>query len=291
MSNTIYMTDLFERQKKVKASAITAGVAGLLLLLAIMIKWSLPTAPPPVAEEVIEINLGSGDEGFGSDQPQLPGDPAPAQQVAYTPPQPVQSPSAVEDAKDVETDDRPSDAPVITKPTNPKPNATRIDNENKVVKTAPAKTEPVAAAPAPPKPKAVLGRTVGGTGNGGNGAETYQKGGNEGIAGGTGDQGRPGGSPTGRDYSGTPKNFGVKVLNIPSQSFEDDFNENAKIAMDITTDANGKVISASYQPRGSTTNNRNLIDIARRRAYELKNIGTGDGPAKGTVIFNFKVRS
>ena len=31
--------------------------------------------------------------------------------------------------------------------------------------------------------------------------------------------------------------------------------------------------------------------IARRRAFELKNIGAGDGPQKGTVIFNFKVRS
>lgn len=287
MSQSLYLhADLFDREKKIKAAVITSGVAGALLLLAIFLKWSLPTLPQPVVDEGIEINLGSGDEGFGSDQPQLPGDPAPAQQVAYTPPQPVQAQE--EDARDVETDDRVSDAPVIRKPVNPRPNATQIDNENKTVKATPA-AQPVAATPAPPRPKAVLGRTVGGSGNGGNGAETYQRGGNEGVAGGTGDQGRPGGSPSGRAYTGGPRNFGVKVLNLPAQSFEDDFNENAKVAMDVVADASGRVSAATYQPRGSTTSSRQLIDIARRRAFELK-LGASEGGQKGTVVFNFKVR-
>lgn len=289
MSNTINMSDTFERQKNAKATGITFGVAGALLLLAILVKWDLPTLPTPVAEEFIEINIGSGDEGMGTDQPLLPGDPAPAQQVAYTPPQPVQATNN-EAARDVETDDNePADVPAIRKPVNPKPDAKRIDADNRTTKPV-SNPQPVVTQ-APPRPKAVLGRTVGGNGNGGNGAETYQRGGSEGIAGGTGDQGRPGGSPNGRAYSGTPRNFGVKVLSIPSQSFEDDFNENAKIAMDITTNADGKVTSATFQPRGSTTSNRNLIDIARRRAFELRNISAGEGPAKGTVIFNFKVRS
>jgi hypothetical protein len=178
---------------------------------------------------------------------------------------------------------------VIKRPAVSKPNATKIDNNNKVVKTTP-NPQPVVTQ-APPKPKAVLGRTVGGNGNGGNGADTYRPGSGEGIAGGTGDQGRPGGDPNGRSYTGAPRNFGVKVLNIPAQSFEDDFNENAKIAMDIVTDANGKVVSATYQPRGSTTSNPQMVSIARRRAYELRNVGAGDGPQKGIVIFHFKVRS
>ena len=288
MNNTIQMSAEFERQKNTKATAYTAGIAGALLLLFILVKWDLPTLPPVPTEEFIEVNLGSGDLGSGNDQPLLPGEPAPAVQEAYNPPTPVQS--QVSDAKDVETDDRDdNDAPVIKRPAISKPNATKIDNDNKVVKTAP-NPQPVVAQ-APPKPKAVLGRTVGGNGNGGNGADTYKPGTGEGIAGGSGDQGRPGGDPNGRNYSGAPRNFGVKVLNIPAQSFEDDFNENAKIAMDITTDVNGKVVSATYQPRGSTTSNPQMVSIARRRAFELKNIGAGDGPQKGTVIFNFKVRS
>jgi hypothetical protein len=79
------------------------------------------------------------------------------------------------------------------------------------------------------------------------------------------------------------------VLNIPNQSFEDDFNENAKVAVDITVTANGKIASITLQPRGTTTNNRNIINIALRRARELK-MGETDGGQKGTVIFSFKVR-
>ncbi|MEI6949380.1 hypothetical protein V9K67_19495 [Paraflavisolibacter sp. H34] len=291
MNNAIPLSAEFERKKNVKASAITAGVAALILLLAIIIKWPLPVTETPVQEEFMEVNLGSGDQGFGTDQPLLPGTPAPAEQTTYTPPQPVRA--VTSEAKDVETDDREeNDAPAITKPTVATPKATRINEQNKTVKTATNPTpEPVAKpTPAPPRPKAVLGRTTGGTGNGGNGADSYHPGGSEGIAGGTGDQGRPGGDPNGKSYTGTPKNFGVQVFSIPNQSFEDDFNENAKVALDITVDENGKVKTATLQPRGTTTSNRNIINIARRRAFELK-FSSSQGGQKGTVVFNFSVKS
>jgi hypothetical protein len=287
MSYSIPMSDLFERQKNTKASAITAGIAGALLLIAFLVKWPVPTLPPQIADDGIEINLGSGDEGFGSDQPKLPGDPAPAQQVAYTPPQ--AAPAHNEAVKDVETDDKASDAPVITKPVNPKPNATKIDAPSKPVKATPT-TQPVAATPAPPKPKAVLGRTIGGTGNGGNGADDYSRGGNQGIAGGTGDQGRPGGNPNGTAYTGAPKNFGMRVLSIPPQSFEDDFNQNAKIAVEIIVDEGGHIKSATLTSKGSTgTATPEMRNTALRLARQLK-MGSSEGGQKGIVVFDFKVR-
>jgi hypothetical protein len=55
--------------------------------------------------------------------------------------------------------------------------------------------------------------------------------------------------------------------------------------MDIVADERGRFLSATFQPRGSTTSNRKLIDIAERRAFELK-LGTSGGGQKGTVIFN-----
>jgi len=279
------MTAEFEKQKQVRASAITFGISASLLLLFILIKWPIPTVSEMPVEEFIEVNLGSDDQGFGTDQPMLPGEPAPAIQTAYNPPVPVQS--NVSDAKDVETDDRPTnDAPAIKRPAVSKPNATKIDNDNRVVKAS--NPQPVVTQ-APPQPKAVLGRTVGSTGNGGNGADRYERGGNEGIAGGTGDQGRPGGDPNSRNYNGPRRNFGVKVLQISNQSFEDEFNENAKVAMDVVADANGKVTSATYQAKGSTTSSRQYIEIARRSAFQLK-LGSSDGGQQGTVIFNFKVR-
>jgi hypothetical protein len=287
MNHSLSITAEFERQKNIKASAITLGIAVALVLLFILVKWPLPTIPATPIQEYLEVNLGSSDVGSGDDQPLLPGEPAAAEQPSYTPPQPVKA--VAEDIKDVETDDKAdNDAPVIKRPTTAKPNATKINNDNKTVKTTATPTpQPVAVAP--PKPKAVLGRTTGGNGNGGNGADTYKPGSGQGEGGGQGDQGTPGGDPNGRSYSGTPKSFGVRVLNIPNQSFEDEFNENAKVAVDIVVSAAGKITSVTLQPRGTTTSNRNIINIALRRARELK-MGESDGGQKGTVVFNFKVR-
>ena len=239
------MSSAFERQKNLQATLYTAGVTAGLILLFILVRWSIPVEvnQPPV-QEVIDINLGSGDVGSGKDQPQLPGEPAAAKQTAYVPPTPVKS-VAQEDSKDIENNEKEATAPPVIKPTVVKPTATKINTENKTVKTKPVPVQKEIVQ-APPRPKAVLGHTIGGNGNGGNGADTYKPGTNEGIAGGKGDQGRPGGNPNGKSYTGTPRNFGVKEFSIPSQSFIDDFNQNAKVAMEIETDENGKVISANY---------------------------------------------
>lgn len=289
------MSDSFEIQKNTKASMYTAGVTGLLLLIFFFVKWSLPSVPLPLFEDSIEVNLGSSDQGFGTDQPMLPGEPAPSKQLAYNPPKTVSS--HLNNVKDIETDDKNADAPAIVNPQNTRPQATQINNTNKAIKRATASQ--TITNPEPAKPKAVLSRTVGGTGVGGNRAETYQKGSNEGIAGGTGDQGVIGGTPGAPNYSGNPGrgNSGVSITRglsgrniLGGQSFEDDFNENAKIAMDITVNASGKVVAATYRPRGSTTSNRTIINIARRRAYELK-FNSGDEEQRGTVLFNFKLKS
>lgn len=281
------MTAEFEKEKNRKAGAITLGITAALVFLFFLVKWPLPTLEQPQFQELMEVNLGSGDEGFGTDQPLLPGEPAPAQQMSYTPPQPVKAQTS--DAKDFDTDDRPdNDAPALTRPPVTKPNATKIDENNKTVKTNNT-TSPQPVVQAPPRPRAVLGRTVGGNGNGGNGADSYSRGGNEGVAGGTGDQGQPGGDPNSSNYNGPRKNFGVQVFNLPSQSFEDDFNENAKVAMDVVVDAAGKVLSATYQARGSTTSKRELIEIARRRAFQLK-FNSSENGQKGTAVFNFVVK-
>lgn len=283
--STITMTDTFEKQKNRQASMLTASVMAALFLFFILLKWPMHTLDMVAEQDYIEVNIGTDDFGSGTDQPLLPGDPAQAQQLAYNPPQPVLAQN--DDARDIDTDDRAVNVPEVKKPTVVKPDAKKISNDNRTVTTTPT-TQPVLTT-APPKPKAVIGKTIGGTGNGGNGADTYQKGTGEGIAGGTGDQGKPGGIAGSPNYNGPRKSFGVRVLQISDQSFEDEFNENAKVAMDVVADANGKVTSASFQAKGSTTNNRNLVDIARRRAFELK-LGSSDGGQQGTVIFNFKLR-
>lgn len=289
--------DNFESQKNIKASGYTLMICVLLLIVLLFIKWTLPSIPPPPDEEGIEVNLGNSEQGFGDDQPFLPGKPAPADQQSYQPPKQVTAP--VEEAKDFETDDKDEEAPVIRKPPVAKPEATKIPDKevvkNKPVKKPQPTNDP--PAPAPPKPKAVF-RGVNGTGTGGNEADKYKKGGNEGIAGGRGDQGAPGGNPESDNYtgggsgsSGVAKLRGLsgrRIMRIPS--FEDDFNENAKVAVDIRIDAGGNVISAEYQPRGSTTSDAGLKAIAIRKAKQVK-FNAGANESTGTLQFNFRLKS
>jgi hypothetical protein len=296
MNNSVaYMSDSFEAKKNAQASMMTLGLAGLVLLIFFLIKMDFPTFEPPIVDNAVEVNLNIPDEvapivrgggGGGGGNPVQATGPA---GTAYNPPQPGEK----DDAKDIEDNDK--ESPPVLKPDNPKPTATKINTNHSVVKTEP---KPIIETPTPPRPKAVLGKTLGGTATGGGTADNYDRSGYKGTGNGVGDgpgsgggtgTGNGGGNGPGSGPGTGPKNFGTKVLTVANQSFEDEFNENAKVAMDIVADERGRVQSATFQPRGSTTSNRKLIDIAERRAFELK-LGTSGGGQKGTVIFNFKLR-
>jgi outer membrane biosynthesis protein TonB len=291
------MADSFESQKNIKASGYTLMICVALLILFLFVKWTLPNIPPPPEEEGIEVNLGNSEQGLGDDQPFLPGKPSPADNQSYSPPKQINAPQE-EAVKDFETDDNDEEAPVIKKPPVTKPQATKAP-EKEVVKSTPTKTKPSEdpPAPAPPKPKAVF-KGVNGTGTGGNEADSYKKGGNQGIAGGRGDQGAPGGNPDSDNYKGGGNgNSGVairsglagrRISRLPS--FEDDFNENAKVSVDIRVDAAGNVISAEYQPRGSTTSDPALKAIALRKAKQVK-FNASSEESSGTLQFNFRLKS
>lgn len=295
MANTIVMDANFEYQKNVKAGGITAAVLGLLLLLLFLVGWQLPPMPVPPPEEGIEVNLGNSDAGLGDDQPFEPNPPAPQDQQVYTPPQ--ANTNNDEDVKDIATNDKDEDAPEIKKPPVVKKEATKVP-EKEIAKATTKKPTPVVNPnPAPPKPKAVF-KGVNGNSTGGNDADSYQKGGNQGIAGGKGDQGKPGGNPNSTNYEGGGRGTGGvsisrgldgrKITRTPS--FEDEFNENAKIAVDIKVDSDGKVVAATYQPRGSTTSDASMKSIALRKAYQLR-FNAGADESAGTIIFNFKLRN
>jgi outer membrane biosynthesis protein TonB len=285
----------FESRKNIRAGSYTLLICILLVIIFLFMRQTFP--PHPVlADEGIEVNLGNSDQGLGEDQPLLPGQPSPQDNQSYTPPR--QTVSEPEESKDIETDDKNDDAPEIKKPPVAKPEAKKIP-EKDIVKNTPKKvTEPVTnPTPPAPKPKAVF-KGVNGTGTGGNDADTYKKGGNQGIAGGTGDQGRPGGDPDSKNYKGGGKGTGgVDILrglqnrNITySPKFTDEFNENGKVAVDITVDGAGNVISARYQARGSTTSDADMTAIALRKARQVKFNSTG-AESSGTIVFNFKLQN
>ena len=251
--NYIQANREFESRKNRKAGLYTLLICGSLFLLLFLISWTLPFNPPEPVEEGLEVNLGNSDQGLGSDQPYLPNDPSKQDQEKYTPPKTV---AATKEAlKDVETDDKdPEPAPAVKQPPITKPDAKKIPDKDLTVKT-PRKTvvPAVNPTPAPPKPKAVF-HGVNGDGTGGNDADHFKPGGNQGIAGGKGDQGAPGGDPNSTNYKGGGHGNGIAIARglegrriISMPSFTGEFKENAKVAVDIRVDATGKVISAEYQ--------------------------------------------
>lgn len=312
MSNFANMSPAFEREKNIKAASYTAVVCAMLLIIFFFAKWTLPQISQPPLMEGIEVNLGNSDEGLGDIAPQVPGEPAAAKEENATPPPAAKSQPAPAEENINGDENEADDAPIVNK-TTPKvvkhttlPKTTPVkprEEKQPVASATPAKiranTPPVTnPTPAPPKPKALY---KGGSGNGagGNGADTYNGVRNQGIAGGRGDQGNPNGNPNSDSYKGNSSsgNSGVRIRSGLSgrrfthlPSFEDDFNENAKVAVDIRVDKNGNVISAVVNPRGTTTTNGNVRSIATRKAMQLK-LNAGDADEQtGTILFDFKLK-
>ena len=290
------MSHAFEREKNIKAATYTTVVCVLLFIVFFFAKWTLPQITPPTFEEGIEVNLGNSNEGLGDVAPEIPGEPAAAQEEEYVPP--ATSQPVAKEQNIVGDENEADDAPVVNN--NPKP---VVKNTSVVKPVAAAKpkenTQPVAnPTPAPPKPKAVYkGGTAAGTG--GNGADSYNGVRNQGIAGGRGDQGSPNGNPNSDSYKGNASsgNSGVKIRSGLSgrrltryPSFEDDFNENARVAVDIRVDKNGNVVSAVVNPRGTTTTNSNIRSIATRKAMQLKLNAGDEDEQTGTILFDFILR-
>ena len=290
------MADQFESEKNLKASGYTAAACALLLVVLFITSWTHPVEPPPPPDQGIEVNLGNSDQGLGKDQPYLPGEPSAQDKEKYTPPKVAAIEKAP--AKDVETDDNnKEDAPVIKKAPVTKPNATRIpDKDETKVRAKPVKQPETLPTPPAPRPKAVF-HGVNGTGTGGNAADDFKPGGNEGIAGGHGDQGAPGGNPSSTNYVGGGHGNGVFISRglsgrhiMSTPSFTGDFNENAKVAVTVHVDANGNVTSAEYTLMGSTTSVANYKELAVEKARQIK-FNPGNGESVGTLIFNFKVHN
>ena len=305
-----------------KALGLTAVTCLLLVLLFILIRWQNTILPQPanIDDGGIEVNFGNSDQGTGDIPPVVPGDPAPEAQESVPKPQAAAPAHAVDQPTSKEiVDNNDADVPAIK--TSPKTKKAEPAEEKPVEKkiTKPTRTptpttvrRPAATMPSvakehrPEKPKAIL-LYKGGNGKGGNGADSYNGVSSQGIAGGRGDQGKMGGNPNSDSYTGTGKgtgglgsvygSSGVRVISGLSgrrfagfPSFEDSFNENARVSVDIVVDASGHVTSASINPRGTTTTNSNIRSIAIRRARQLKfNAGKSDSQT-GTVSFNFRLK-
>jgi len=275
------MTDHFEREKNIKASVATLVVCTCIFLLFFFVQWTNPVIEKPILTEGIEVNIGNSDVGSGMEQPMEPGEPGAesnADNSAAT-----QTATASPDNTPTSND---ADAAPISTPT--KPNISTTTN------TTTAKKTTLIPTPATPKPKMVMSKYGGGNATGGNNADTYHKSAGEGNdLNGNGDKGKLNGTFTGKTYDGPG---GISIRNgltgrrpTKMPSFEDDFNENAKVAVDITINKAGKVTSAVVNPKGTSTANQNTRKVALKRAMDIS-FSAGAEDQSGTIILDMRVR-
>lgn len=291
MNNSYAMSASLEAKYRSQASMITAGFAGLMILIMFLLKWELPPLERISQEPGIEVELNLPEEpeipadgGGGGGNPVQAIGPAGIAQAA--PP----APGEKDDSKDIE-ENNDKESPAIIKPTVVKPTATTITNTS-IAKTTP---KPIVETPAPPRPKAVLGKTTTGAGKGGGAADDYDRSGGKGTGSGVGNgSGTGGGSGTGNgggNGSGSGVGNGPKVTNgdrkiVRSYSFEGDLDKATIYAnVNVSPDGVGKFINIA---KGSS-NSSNAYKEAIMRYLQNIRFDKSDHESMVTVRFNFTV--
>jgi hypothetical protein len=278
-----------ENRNSKQALLYTLMVYSILLLFCFMIRWRLDSPAPAVVSDLMEINLGNNADGEGDVQPLVKGDRSEMVQPEPEPPAPTSTPTADNVGPRPDEQSDPESAPVeniLPKPApnkNPAPPSVKNNDTKKPVVTAPS-------TPRQPKPVATYQGPGSGKGNGATEDNGYRYQGT--TPGGKGDAGSPGGRPD--SYGNTPGgNTGVSVtkgvrpLNLGQLRFQDDFNENAKVYLDVRYNSSGAFESATAA-RGTTTSNNTILSIARRKAASLKFPPSESGGVTN-ILFNFRV--
>ena len=253
-----------------------SGIAGTLIFHGVLVLafffLALRTPLPLPQEAGVEVNLGNSDQGMGDIQPLKP-----AASEAAASPQPQTA--AAEELVTEQTEEAPRIEPVVK----PKPKVV----EPKPEKPAP-KPEPVVK-PAPVVNQNAMYKGKTGTGN---------EGGNQGITGQPGDQGKPNGDPNSSNYDGSGgsgggvsfdlKGRGIKSLPQPARTFS----ESGQVVITIYVNRTGSVTRVKEAPaRGTTTTSTQLIQLAKKAAMQARFSANPDAPEEqtGTITYIFEL--
>ncbi len=292
MTYNVTMQATFEAEKNKKAFTYTIIICGVLLILAFIITWPilLPAPPPLMAQDLLEINLGNNEEGFGVDQPKIKGERAPALEQ---PAQPQKGAAAKDEpAKNIQPDENAEeDAAPITKPVKPTPKTNNIAKQptTQPVKTNNPSTVAAPPSPKPQKPKITYNGPGNGTGNGATEDNGYRYQGNK--PGGKGDAGDPSGKAD--SYGNTPggKSGGPRVIGnrkiIKYYSFTGDLDK-ATVYATVKVSPSG---TGTFTGFGKNSTTRGQA-YANAIIQYLKNVqfDRSNDESTVTVQFNFNVQ-
>lgn len=283
-------------EKKNRFKGLLGTILFHAVLLLLLFFLSLRTPLPLPGEEGVIVNLGYDETGFGLEQSAEQAEPEHV-------PIPVIQEETREDeylVQDIE------EAPAIEKK---KKDEQKKEPEKVIQKPAEEVVKPVPEPePEPvPEPKPDPRAMYKGKGT------TTAQGGQEGVAGGDGDQGDPSGTPGANIYKGKSGNGtgdgngsgtgtgagdgsgtgivpylggrGSLVLFKPSY----DSREQGRVVVSIKVDRSGKVVSATAGAKGTNVSDQSLWQLARDAALRSTFEADPDAPESqiGTITYNF----
>ncbi len=276
MNTSPAITKEFETNKNKKALLYTTIICAVLLLMFILISWKVMPPSVPVVQDLIEINLGNNEDGFGEEQPLIKGERSPSQEAVI---QPKQAAPKEAVADKVEPDDNAEeDAAAVIKP----------EKKTPKIKTETAPTPVVAPIPKPQKPKVTYNGPGKGNGNGATEDNGYKYQGNN--PNGKGDVGDPNGNKD--SYGNTPGGKvggGPKVTKgnrkiVRYYSFTGELPK-ATIYAIIKVAASGQGTFIGFD-KGSTSRSQAYADEISKYLRNIQFDKAGD-ESNVTVQFNF----
>jgi len=263
-----------QEQPAVNIKALAWTISVHVLLLLIFFLWQFNVLQKAVVETGgLEVNLGTSDNGSGTDQPMSTEDPS-AYKAAVVYKDMSRTGSLPKDMLQSNEEN----APTINKNTTKKKDNQQTTDKGK----------------AQEQPRYVY---AGANGKGGNGAVQNMKGTNEGNTTGPGDRGVPNGTPGATNYTGTPGNgmggmsSTLSGRHISPDKFEAEFHEGGKVVIHVTVAKNGTITDMQVK----SSSGRELTQIALdklRKAKFSSNTDPGAPPEQfGDVTIYFKTRS
>ncbi|MHC1775928.1 MAG: TonB family protein [Lentimicrobium sp.] len=241
------------------------------LLLLGLVLMALKTPLPLPEEAGVEVNLGNSDDGMGDIQPQE----LAAGALATSP---SNTPNTKEDLVTDDSEETPAIAPVkkdkpviIEKP------------ETKPSSKPTPKTDPQPVV----NPNAIYKGKQGSTSGGGN----------QGITGKPGDQGKPNGTPGSENYDGTGGSSGGVSFDLAGRSKREiprpsnNFSERGTVVVTIFVNRAGVVTRVIPGAKGSTTSDSKLLQLAKDAALKARFSPKEDAAEeqKGTITYIFEL--
>jgi outer membrane biosynthesis protein TonB len=286
--------ELDEKRNRSKSRWLSILIHIGLVLLALLPLLSFPVPPP--GQKGILVNLGLPDEGMGNESaPIIPKEAAqkekeqvpeivPIKQVESAPPK-IEEPSRLTTDSDViierkkrEEEKKKADELAAKKAAEEEANRKAEEEAARVKAQEKARIDAEAA-----KTKSDIGGLFGGQGTG------------QGNTGRPGNQGDPDGDPNAGKLEGISTGAGMVggglgnrgVVTIPK--INDRSQKEGKVVINVCVDKAGKVLSADFTQRGSTTTDPTLVRLATDNARLWKFMPGDTDRQCGTITYQFKL--